>query len=392
MINSKKIDEWLHEIEDRPSSANLIIQYIANRLRELTERNEELLADNIALRSGSKIEEYESRIANLEYQLEMLKRQIGSGVDLISPGVANSISTIAFLSDGKVLRYETSFHELNSGKALARLPKGEFNEYFHPRLVITNQLEELLFVFDSGRTVNMAVADLPVTVSETGSWGTATLVEPRGGEELVAVLSIARMSLYDFCIQVSRRGYVKRMMRTSFESHVAKNFIGTGVKQKPDRTAGLGFCMKDEVFVLVSREGWLASKPVSEMSFTADETLKLSATDHIVCGFSVAKKNSLAVITQNGKVVIREVGWLEKLVSSKSRGQPVFSQARRDAGIRVIGAAAVNEQDWGAALGDDGIVTAYRINDLSASGSLGEHSAEKQYMEFVLFHTAVPET
>lgn len=77
MISPDKIDEWIREVEERPSSAALIIRYIANRLSELASRDEELSAQNIELLSGRKVDEYESQIASLEYQLELLKRQLG---------------------------------------------------------------------------------------------------------------------------------------------------------------------------------------------------------------------------------------------------------------------------------------------------------------------------
>ena len=48
MLTPEKIEEWLKEAEERPGSAVLLIRYIANRLNELSARNEELLADNIA--------------------------------------------------------------------------------------------------------------------------------------------------------------------------------------------------------------------------------------------------------------------------------------------------------------------------------------------------------
>ena len=70
----KKIEEWIKEIEERPTSAPLIINYIAGRLQDLSKRNEELLAEVIALQSGNRVEEYERKIAHLEYQLELLKR------------------------------------------------------------------------------------------------------------------------------------------------------------------------------------------------------------------------------------------------------------------------------------------------------------------------------
>jgi len=77
MISPDKIEEWIKEVEERPASAPVILRLIANRLRELADRNEELLEENIALSTGERVEQYENRIAHLEYQLELLKRQFG---------------------------------------------------------------------------------------------------------------------------------------------------------------------------------------------------------------------------------------------------------------------------------------------------------------------------
>jgi hypothetical protein len=54
MIGLEKIEEWVQEVEARPGSAPNILRYISRRLRDLSERNEELLAENILLRSGKK--------------------------------------------------------------------------------------------------------------------------------------------------------------------------------------------------------------------------------------------------------------------------------------------------------------------------------------------------
>src|SRR5215510_5980513 len=78
MSFTNKIDEWMKEAEERPESAVTIVRLIARRLRELTERDEELLAENIALQNGTRVEEYQKRIAHLEYQLDLLKRRFGS--------------------------------------------------------------------------------------------------------------------------------------------------------------------------------------------------------------------------------------------------------------------------------------------------------------------------
>ena len=77
MSLTQKIDEWMKEAEERPESAITILRLIARRLRELTERDEELLAENIALQNGTRVEEYQKRIAHLEYQLDLLRRRFG---------------------------------------------------------------------------------------------------------------------------------------------------------------------------------------------------------------------------------------------------------------------------------------------------------------------------
>ena len=78
MSFSQKIDEWMKEAEARPESAVTIVKLVAKRLRELTERNEELLTENIALQNGTRVEDYQKRIAHLEYQLDLLKRRFGA--------------------------------------------------------------------------------------------------------------------------------------------------------------------------------------------------------------------------------------------------------------------------------------------------------------------------
>jgi len=86
MLN--KIDEWIKEAEQRPASAMSLLKLIAGRLRDLTERNEELLKENIALQDGSRVEEYRKHIAALEFQLDLLRRRFGlSGEELAALAV-----------------------------------------------------------------------------------------------------------------------------------------------------------------------------------------------------------------------------------------------------------------------------------------------------------------
>jgi len=386
LITLDKIEEWIREAEERPASAPLIIHYIAKRLSELANRNEELLSENIELRTGRKSEEYEGRIANLEYQLELLKRQLSgeaSASAVVSAGepsqaegssstlIAKTNSLLIYNPQGGVLRVELTASDLISRKPVAGFPGEVAAEDTPPRLLVTSSREELLFVFDSGRTAALPADEVPAAGREGLDWRQAFIQEPRGSEELATILPIARMSLYEFSVQTSRRGFVKKIRQDFFESYIASAYIGTGVKLPSDKPYSLTFCGKDDLLVMVSKEGYLFSVDVNRLPFAAEEAMRLSATDHIVAAFVIAQKPSILIVTQSGKAIHRDVSWLEPVSSfNKTKGQPVFSKERRESGVRVVGAAPVDENDRGLALSGDGKINAYKMGDLFDTGSL----------------------
>src|SRR5215212_9933447 len=108
---SHKIDEWMKEAEARPESAVTIVRLISRRLQELTGRNEELLTENIALLNGTRVEEYQKRIAHLEYQLDLLKRRFGGEeLDLaqipIQTAPSATTSLLLYSTTGRIFRIE----------------------------------------------------------------------------------------------------------------------------------------------------------------------------------------------------------------------------------------------------------------------------------------------
>ena len=133
-----------------------------------------------------------------------------------------------------------------------------------------------------------------------------------------------------------------------------------------DKTCGLTFANKDGLFVMVSQEGYIFSMQPEHLPTAIEEVIRLGITDHIVSAFLVNREPSILFITQNGKAVHREASWLEPANSFKSRGQPILSKERREAGIRIVGAAPVDETDWGVFLQTDGALSAYIVKDLLA--------------------------
>jgi DNA gyrase/topoisomerase IV subunit A len=375
MITPEKIEEWLREVEERPSSAALIIQYISNRLKDLSGRNEALLDENIELRLGRKVEEYESRIAALEYQVELLKRQLGGAEMQVenAPAPAAQVETLSLLifnSQGQVLRTELTPGELVSGGAAAHFPTGFIPGGDAPGLLATGSQEELLFVFDSGRTVSLPVSGIPAQKANELDWQKAILQEPHGSEQLAVIVPIARMSLFENAIQATRRGFVKKIRESFLEGYIGKGYVGTGVKLPADMTCSFTFTGKSGLFVLVSQEGYLFCMDVEKLPVTIEEALRLNATDHIAASFTTGQKPSFLCVAQNGRVIHREVSWLEPSSAFRSRGQPLFSKERRVSGVRLVGAATVDEQDWGAALRSDGSITTHKMADLFANGTL----------------------
>ena len=386
MITPEKIDEWIKEVEERPTSAQNIIRYIAQRLSDLTERNEILLNENIALRLEKKVEEYESRIVNLEYQLEILKRQVGSGaapeaIQEAVLGVAQKISLLLYNGLGQVQRVEIDPSELSSPSPLARFSGMVKVEGFQPRLLAVNSQEELLFVFDSGRAVTAPVTAVPTSENGSLDWEKAFLQETRGNEELVTILPVAKMTLAELCIQTSRRGFVKKMIGSFFESCVTNSFVGTGTKQKQDRTCSLVLCGKSDLFVIISKEGRALTMEANKLPITIEPVFQIGATDHVVATFIMAQKPYLLLVTNSGKAIFRENQWLEQANTFRTQGQPIFSKTRRDSGNRIVGAGMADEDDWGVALTADGVLSFHKVHNLYENGALGE----TDILDFVIY-------
>ena len=384
MITPEQIEEWIRELEERPASGAKLIRGIGNRLRELDTWNQELLADNIALRSEHRVEEYEQRIANLEYQLELLKRQLSglAPASTLAPTEDENPRILFYYSSGKVLTAPLP-SDLPAGTLPFHLPSPIQPGEEPPGLLICSPREEILFVFDSGRSQTLAIAK----ITETLDWESATIVNPRAGETLVAALPIARLPLADHCVQVSRRGYAKKMMRPAFESFIARSMVGAGVKTKNDRASFLTLCAKDDLLTLVTWEGYVVSLPNLGLPYAVEQIMQVGLTDHLVSVFPPGAKSEILFITNSGKAIRRETTWLEPAGSFRARGQSVIPPARRESGARLAGAVAITHNDWLLALHANGSLSTLPVLALMDTGSF---SAESEVLAVATFLVQTP--
>jgi DNA gyrase/topoisomerase IV subunit A len=382
MIDPGDVEDWVHEIEERPQSAAGIIRAIAARLVELEKWNSELLKDNITLRDGSRVNDYEGRIAALENQLEMLKRQPGPALaSKLLPG--EGLNLVLFHPRGQVVRLPFDLGGLSSGAEIARFSTA-LDPQLAPGMFFAGSKDELLFVYDSGRTVQIQ-NDQIRAVDGPLDWGKAQRVSPRPGEEMVAVQTITRLALFEYCAQISRRACAKLMPKSGFQSALARGSIGAGVKRRPDKTAGLVLCARDDFIVAASYEGYLLRIQAGLLPYTVDEILQLGVGDHLVSVFNTAGKSEMLIMTNTGKAVRRDFNDLEEAASYRSHGKAAFSAARRESGVRIAGAAGVSESDWGAVLRADGSLCLYRMDDLFASGAVETGEGSNPVLSFCVF-------
>ena len=370
---SHKIDEWMKEAETRPESAVTIVKLVAKRLRELTERNEELLTENIALQNGTRVEEYQKRIAHLEYQLDLLKRRFGADESLLAelPTTSMETSTLSLLVYniyGRIFRLEMDAQV----QELGRIADETLQNSEQPRLLAIPSNEEVLLLFTSGRVSTCAVNT--ISTVETGNawtWDKAALPdEPRAGEFLACVMPISRLPLSDFFLQVSRRGCVKKTMTSMAQSILGNHYLGKGALQKSDQPFDATLCQKKDLLGFVTLEGKLLGLDVNELSYSAEERIKLTASDYVIASFVPHAQEPMLFVTQTGKVIHREQGSLELSKSPLAKGQALIPPGRLEQGVRFIGAASVRDADRIAVLDSKGNLNVHAAESIAGSGSI----------------------
>jgi len=374
MAFNKKIDEWMKEAEERPASAIAIVKLVANRLRELTERNEELLAENIALENGTRVDEYRKQIAHLEYQLNLLKRRFGvddvSSVELPATETSDdsTLSILIYNARGRVFRVELS----EDTEEIGQIAGDIVGDDEPPRILAVRSNGEISLLFTSGRIETYPVSNIPIV--ELGSkwdWEKASLLdEPRAGELLACISSFSHLPLSDFFLQISRRGCAKKNMTSMAQSILGNHYIGKGALQKSDQPFDLMLCHKQDIAMFVTYEGKVIALDVDDLSYAIEERIRLSATDYVIASFIAPADTTLLCVTQTGKVIQRESKNIDTSKSSTAKGQALIPPSRLGQGVRFMGAAAVQDGDQVVVLDATGRLRILEAESMTGAGSI----------------------
>jgi DNA gyrase/topoisomerase IV subunit A len=373
MSFTNKIDEWIKEAEERPESALMIVKLITKRLRDLTERNEELLAENITLQYGTRVEEYQKRIIHLEYQLDLLKRRFSIDENVLPEDVADSVETptfnlLVYNAYGRIFRIEVN----PDVQSLGQITDEMIHDREPPRLLGVPSNEEVLFLFTSGRIRTLVVDEIPsIETSGTWSWEQAALPdEPRAGEWLACVMPFSSLPLSDYFLQVSRRGCVKKTMTSMAQSILDNRYLGKGAVQKSDQPLDVILCQKNERFAFVTHEGHVIGLDVDELSYSTEDRIRMTASDYVIASLLPRPEESILFVTQTGKVIHRQSDSLDLSRSPLAKGQALIPPSRLDQGIRFIGAASVRDQDQIVVLDATGNLRVYLAEAITGAGSI----------------------
>ncbi len=367
MITRKQIEEWMQEAELRPGSAPQLINILGERLQLLAQRNEELLSETIQLRDGTRVEELEAQLAMLEGQLDLLKRRYGR---LEEGGEEEPACLVLYRDDGRVLQLSLDPAVFKHAGQIATFTiDAEAAEHAYG-LLVTHAEDELLALFASGRVATFGVNALPAVSANGSDWTNGYQADTRGSDNLRGLLPTAALPLHDYCVQVSRRGWVKRTMREHFQSYIEKDFIGSGVKVKADEPFGLFFANASDQAVLVSQQGSLLSLPVSFLPYNPEESIKLGVSDHLIDAFNLGKEQRLMLVTNHGHIVVRETGSITPSETLKVKGQQLIPPGRIGSGTRAVALAPWHAQDWLAVLTSTGRLLLFQAARAAEDGRL----------------------
>jgi DNA gyrase/topoisomerase IV subunit A len=378
MINRARIEDWIRQVQAQPVAAPLVIRQITDRLIELDEMNEQLRAENLTLSSGARVREFERRIAELEFQVNLFRRQGSIDPDTLP---AEKYQLVLYNDRGQILRLECSQADFTNPAGL-KLQGDVIGEARAFGMLVTRPSDQLLLVFSTGRTIDLPIENIPPSSRSALEWRGAYREEPRPLEELVAVQQVTQMGYYDLGAQISRFGYAKKITQAYLKTFLVNKNIGKGTRFDFDRLLTLILCNPDDLIVTASKLGNFLGVQAAGLPVALEELVKFRAGDYLIGAMRVTPEQSLLAMTHDGKAYHFPREWIlpEKAGERKSR---LLNLEKK--GSYLVGAAAAGPGDRGMCLREDGSLAFFAVDETSQRGTQIGPSTDAPVLAFTAF-------
>lgn len=293
MIRKDDVQWWMLEIKRNPAAAAEVVEELARRLEELDAENERLREEVIHLQRQPAQAAAGDEVTELRRKVALLR----SLVD----GSASSEPSLVLLSQQlQALRVPLSRAEEAAHTDARPLQRGALLHL--RRLLLVCPHEELLLLTNHAHGLQMALADVPPLIDE-GDWPSAKGPALAADEWLAAATAVGTPPR--FWTVVTRRGFVRQVLRIGFERDLAQ---GNPVVESPFR--------RDEPVAIVSgdtgdllvltRWGHVARFPQASIAAQGEAALELEPDDEVAAALALPADGEVVILTASGSAMRRD--------------------------------------------------------------------------------------
>jgi DNA gyrase/topoisomerase IV subunit A len=313
VIRKSDIQWWLLEANKHPESVPQIIEELARRLVELDAENERLRNEALRMRrrparaaSTTEVEALQHRVQALS---DLLQHQGPQGTGLVLLGEDSSIARLALPS----ALDQAQQHR----QALCQQAALGFRS-----ALLAQPADDLLALTTHGRGIWLPSTALP-SLPADGTWPTTELTLKPGEQFAVAVAVRERPR---FWTVVTRRGYVQRFVRVTFEQKLAQHDQLVHSPVRNDEPVAIVDGDHSEL-LLVSRWGQVLRFSQRTIEPQGSVAIDLEAGDEVAAALSLSSDCEVVVATASGYALRRDTASLASRTKLSAPGRSLI-QAR----------------------------------------------------------------
>jgi len=327
MIRKDDVKWWIAEAQKHPQAAPSIVEALSERLIALDEENERLRDEIIRLERRAPGASADSE------EVSALRDKVATLQALVNGEVSDEPCAV-LLSDGLQAAHVplAQMHKL-ARQEQAVLSKGAMLGL--RRVLLARPHEEVLLLTSQGRGLKVPVSDVPLL--EGSDW--PALDGPASGENEWLTGAVAVAHQPRFWTVVTRRGFVRQLMRIDFDRRVEKSepLIESPFRRDVPMTVVDG---DEGDLMLVTRWGREVRFPQRSIESSGSVGLELNDDDEVVAALPLRDEGAqVLVVTADGFAVRRGASQFEPRLRPGGKGQS-FIQA-----FDVLGAFCCAPED-----------------------------------------------